>query len=199
MNVLHPSEAIRLVAAVDPHDPFGPRDHALLVFALHTGCRVSELAALTVGMVAVDGAPRQTLFLPASMTKGARSRAIPLNQAARQAVAQLIDFNRRRGFPTGLSAPLFCNRMHQPMTVRAIQRMVQATREKARLDVPATPHSLRHSCASSILSCTGNLRVVQQILGHRRLNTVEIYSHPTREDLRQAVELTAEKGVLPCA
>ena len=67
-----------------------------------------------------------------------------------------------------------------------------------RLDVPATPHSLRHSCASNIMSSNGNLRVVQQVLGHRRLSSVEIYSHPTREDLRRAVERAAEKGALPC-
>lgn len=195
MKVLHPSEARQLVAAVDIRDPFGPRDRALLEFCLNTGLRVSELVSLDVAHVASDGVPRQALFLPAQVTKGRREGTVPLNQAARSAVQAILEFNRRRGFSTAPHAPLFTNRKHERMTVRAVQRLVKDLREKADLDVPATPHTLRHSFATHVLSCNSNLRVVQQLLRHKRLATVEIYSHPTREELRQAVERIGGGGL----
>jgi len=97
MKVLHPTEMRQLVAAVDMTDPFGPRDRALLVFAFHTGLRVSELVGLNVCNVAVNGVPRQALHVPSSLGKGGRERTIPLNETARAAVAAILALNRRRG------------------------------------------------------------------------------------------------------
>jgi site-specific recombinase XerD len=195
MKVLHPDEARQLVAAVDVTDPFGARDQALILFCLHTGVRVSELVALDVSHVAANGEPRQAMHLAAAITKGRRERTVPLNATARQAIQAILDFNRRRGFSTSPSAPLFMTRSHGRMTARAVQRLVKNLREKALLDVPATPHTLRHSFASGVLSCNGNLRVVQLLLGHKRINTVEIYTHPTRDDLRRAVaRITPREG-----
>lgn len=188
MNWLHPDEARQLLAAVDLRDPFGSRDRAMLVLCLHTGLRVSELVGLDVHHVALEGCPRAALYVPPALGKGGRGRTIPLNQTARQAIADLLAFNRRRGFSTAPDRPLLVTRKHERLTARAVQRLVKMLREKAGLDVPATPHSLRHTFASTVLSCNSNLRVVQLLLGHQRLATVEIYSHPTREDLRLAVE-----------
>lgn len=196
MNVLHPDEVRQLLGAVDLRDSFGPRDHAMLVFCLHTGVRVSELIALDVRQVAVDGVPRQAMHLV--HTKGSQTRVVPLNVEARGAVAAIVAFNRRRGFSVAPDRPLLVTRYHDRMTVRAVQRLVKALREKAQLDVPASPHSLRHAFATGVMSCNSNLRIVQKLLGHKRLATVEIYSHPTREDLRVAVERAAERGPSSC-
>ena len=74
-------------------------------------------------------------------------------------------------------------------------------RERAGLDVPVTPHGLRHRFATTICQTTGNLRIVQKLLGHRRLTTVEVYTHPTRTDLENAVAtlVQAQDGGAPCA
>lgn len=193
MIVLQPAEALQLLAAVDLTDPFGVRDRAVLVLCLHTGLRVAELVALDCGNVVTDdGAPRQAMHLV--QTKGGRPRTVPLNVTAREAVATIVAFNRRRGFSTAPPAPLLATRKHERVTVRSVQRLVKALRERAQLDVPATVHSLRHSFATNVLSCNTNLRVVQQLLGHRRLSTVEVYTHPTRQDLQQAVERLEREG-----
>jgi site-specific recombinase XerD len=102
-------------------------------------------------------------------------------------VADLLAFNARRGFSVAPEAPLFVNRYYRRMSVRAVQHLVADLRTAAGLDVPATPHSLRHSFASRLAERCGNLRVVQQALGHKRLGTVEIYTHPTREELEAAL------------
>lgn len=194
MKLLHPSEVRQLLGAVDMTDPFGPRDHALITFCYHTGLRVSELVALDVHHVAVGTTPRAALHVPSDIGKGRHERTLPLNETARAAVATILAFNARRGFSIAADRPLFVAKKHTRMTVRAVQRLVEALRNKAQLDVPATPHTLRHSHASAVLSCNGNLRIVQQLLGHRRLSTVEIYTHPTRDELAAAVARMHEGG-----
>ena len=122
------------------------------------------------------------------IAKGARNRTVPLNTAARQAIQQLLVFNQRRGFSTQPATPLLVNRKHHRLHSRDIQRLVKALREQAGLAVPATPHSLRHLFASRVASTTGNLRVVQQLIGHQRLSSTEVYLHPTRAELVAAVD-----------
>jgi site-specific recombinase XerD len=195
MIVLTTEEARRLVAAVDLSHPFGRRDRAMLVLAFHTGLRVSELASLDAADVANGDVPRETLFVRAEIGKGGKSRVIPLNDIARKAVASLLLFNQARGFSVEPKAPLLVTRKHTRLSVRSIQRIVEELRTKAHLDVPATPHSMRHTFASHIAKRTGNVRVVQQLLGHARLNTAEIYVTTDRGQLEDAVAQLA-KGVV---
>lgn len=184
MIVPTPEEARALLAAIDPRDPFAGRDRGLLVLAGHTGLRVSEPVGLDVADVALRGTPRDAIHV---VGKGSHGRTIPLNAAARQAVRDILGFNARRGFSTAPGAPLLVGRGHGRVSVRLVQRLVVTLRERAGLDVPVTPHSLRHRFATTICQTTGNLRVVQKLLGHRRLTTVEVYTHPTRADLENAV------------
>jgi len=195
MIVLTTEEAHRLVAAVDLSHPFGHRDRAMLVLAFHTGLRVGELASLDVVDVADKDVPRETLFVRAEISKGSRSRVVPLNDMARRAIASLLLFNRKRGFSVQSKAPLLVTRKHTRLSVRSIQRTVAELRVKAGLDVPATPHSMRHTFASQIATRTGNLRVVQKLLGHERLNTAAIYTHPGRQELVAAVDQLAKEVV----
>jgi len=186
-RILHPDEIRDLLQALAPRSPFGARDLAMLILALHTGLRVSELVGLDVSHVATARGPRQALDLPAGLAKGGSGRIIPLNQVARDAVTDLLDFNRLRGFSVAPDAPLLVNRHHRRLSDRYVQRLMQTLRERADLDIHATPHTLRHTFASQIARRHGNLRAVQTLLGHRRLATVEIYTHVDREELAEAV------------
>jgi len=134
------------------------------------------------------GLARAELELPARLGKGKKSRVIPLNKRARLAVLQLLEFNRLRGFATVPDAPLFVNRKHRRLSVRAVQYLMAELRQKAGLDVRATPHSLRHYCASQLVRETGNVRIAQKILGHVRLNTSALYTHPSRSEVAEAME-----------
>jgi site-specific recombinase XerD len=163
----------------------------MLVLAMHTGLRVSELTGLDVGLVSLDGAARSVLFVPASIAKGGHERLVPLNRVAQGAVEALLRFNRARGFSVAAAAPLFVTRKHQRISVRLVQRLVQGLRERAGLAVPATPHTLRHGFATEVLNATGNVRIVQQLLGHQRLGSTQRYTHPSRAALEQAVAAIA--------
>jgi site-specific recombinase XerD len=79
------------------------------------------------------------------------------------------------------------------MTVRAIQRLVADLREKACLALPVTPHSFRKHFATRVARLS-NVRVAQKLLGHKRLNTVEIYTFPSNEELAAVVDLLDKEG-----
>ena len=118
---------------------------------------------------------------------------------ARSTVRNLLAFNARRGFSTAPGAPLFVTRRHERVSL--VQRLIVTLRERAGLDVPVTPHGLRHRFATTICQTTGTLRIDQKLLGHRRLTTVEVDTHPTRTDLENAVAtlLQAHDGCAQCA
>lgn len=160
--------------------------------ALHTGLRVSELCGLRVTHVAHELEPRHRLDLPPQLGKCGRGRVIPLNSHARQAVAELLAFNKARGFQVAPAAPLLYTRDHGELTPRAVRALMQRYREKAGLDVRASPHTLRHTCASRILKATGNAHYAKEILGHARLNTVTRYLHSHPSELDAAAELAGD-------
>lgn len=166
--------------------PFGRRDALLISFGYHTALRVGECAGLVVHLVARDGQPRQFLHLPASICKGSRGRVVPLNDKAQACIRQLLAFNCARGLSTAPAAPLFQNRRHGPLSVRSMQKLVAHYREKAGLDVRATPHTLRHSSASHMVVAGVPTVYVQQILGHRHLSSTQVYCHLSKEQLLEA-------------
>lgn len=77
------------------------------------------------------------------------------------------------------------------MTVRAVQRLVAELRERARLAIPITPHGFRKNFATNVVAAS-NIRVAQKLLGHRRLETLVTYTHPSQTELAQAVDRLAQ-------
>ena len=186
MRIIQPSHTRQMLACIRPRSPFGARDHALIRLFSQTGLRVSEMVGLDVGHVFYDGAARHQLDLPAAACKGHRSRVIPLNDSARQAIQDLVDFLVMRGFQAQPDSPLLQDRRHRRLPVREVQRLVQTHRQAAGLDIRATPHSFRHGFATQLASKV-SLRIVQQLLGHRFLASTETYLHNQPDQLTQAV------------
>ncbi|ODT78402.1 hypothetical protein ABS71_01930 [bacterium SCN 62-11] len=185
MRILEPSATRQLLAAIPPRSPFGARDHAVIRLFSQTGLRVGEMVGLNVGHVYRER-PFDQVDLPAAICKGHHSRVIPLNPAARQAVQDLVDFLRMRGFQSNPDSPLLQDRRHRRLPAREVQRLVQVHRQAAGLAVRATPHTFRHGFASH-LATRVSLRVVQQLLGHRFLASTEVYLHTQPAQLAQAV------------
>lgn len=85
-------------------------------------------------------------------------------------------------------APLLVNRKHKRVSVRAIQYLMESLRRKADLDVRATPHTLRHTFGTVACRKTGDVRGVQQLMGHASLVSTAVYLHPNAED---AIRITS--------
>jgi integrase/recombinase XerC len=189
MRILTTKDLDQFLSVISPRSAFGARDSAMFRLALHIGVRVSELCGLRVKHLAHDGEPRRRLELPRELGKGGRTRIIPLNSQARDAISELLAFNEIRGFSTRPDDPLLYTRDHQPLTPRAVRAIMQKYRELAGLDVKASPHTLRHTAASRIVKATGNAHLAMEVLGHQRLNTVTRYLHSEPDELDAAMEL----------
>lgn len=195
MKIITHQELQQLMHSINRRSPFGERDFWMLQLLATTGLRVGELVGLDVGHVSHQGQPRQVLFLPSEHAKGARSRSIPLNQPARQAVAGLLAFLAMRGFSVEPGAPLLVVRQHRRISIRLVQQIVQRLREKCALDTPATPHSCRHYFATQLLERGQDVCSVSRLLGHTRVQTTMVYQHATPEHLADTVRALEAKWV----
>ena len=169
-QVLDVDEAVRLVE-VPTDAPLGQRDRALLELLYSSGLRVSELCALR--WHDLDLAEGQVTVLG----KGAKQRVVPVGSHARVALAAWRTEQSRGQAETIADAPVFPGRGGKPITARAVQlRLCQLARRQG-LFKRVHPHLLRHTFASHVLESSGDLRGVQELLGHADLGTTQIYTH----------------------
>jgi len=165
-QVLDADEAVRLVE-VPTEAPLGLRDRALLELFYSSGLRLGELCALRwrdldleAGMVDVLG-------------KGGKQRRVPVGSHARSALAQWRGESR----PADATAMVFPGRHGAQISARAIQIRIKQLAMRQGLFKHVHPHMLRHSFASHILESSGDLRGVQELLGHADIATTQIYTH----------------------
>ncbi|MGE0356673.1 MAG: tyrosine recombinase XerC [Burkholderiales bacterium] len=165
---LSPDEATRLVALEDDSDA-GIGDRALFELAYSCGLRVSELTGLDVGAVdARTGEARVT-------GKGAKTRIVPVGAPALEALARWLPV-RERLAAAGETA-LFVGRAGRRLSPREVQRRIKRRAAAAGLAVDVHPHMLRHSFASHVLQSSGDLRAVQEMLGHASIASTQVYTH----------------------
>ncbi|HEY2862399.1 MAG TPA: tyrosine recombinase XerC [Casimicrobiaceae bacterium] len=167
-SVLSPDEAVRLVAL--PEDGvLAARDRALLELAYSSGLRVSELAGLD--LASLDLAAGEVRVLG----KGAKERIVPVGEPARLALNAWLAL--RPTLPTPDADAAFISRSGRRLTSRAIQQRLATWAAKRGLARHVHPHMLRHSFASHLLQSSGDLRAVQELLGHASIASTQIYTH----------------------
>jgi len=170
-------DAQRAIDQAGEHDVewLGARDAALLTLLYGAGLRISEALGLKRGDVPLG----ETLTV---VGKGSKERSVPVLPLLRSA---LDEYATKIPFTGAPSSPLFLSRRGKPMSAREAQALMQKLRGRLGLGERATPHALRHSFATHILQGGGDLRSVQELLGHASLSTTQIY---TAIDTRQLLE-----------
>lgn len=163
------------------------RDWTATLFGLRAGLRLGETLALLLDDVMFGDEVTNFLTLRKEITKGHKTREVPLSQDLRQAISNLIRWKRIKGENLDLQAPLFCNRKgNRPLGHRDFQRHLKKAGQKV-LQRSITPHDCRHTFATRAAR-KGNLPALQLFLGHASLETTGWYTHPNRQDLRALVE-----------
>jgi len=188
IKYLTEQETEKVLSSFWEGDPFYTRNRAIVIFALNTGLRVSELTGLNVGDV-LNGHIRRQLKVRKAVAKGKRERIIPLNEKAQEAIRDLLDFNEEKGYPQEKEDPLFVSSWGKRISSRQVENVIKQLKEDSEIDVDLTPHTLRHTFATRLLKRGANLRVIQRLLGHKNLATTQIYTGVDREDLEKAVNL----------
>ncbi|KLJ02579.1 recombinase XerC [Luteimonas sp. FCS-9] len=164
-QVLDVDEATQLVE-VPTDAPLGLRDRALLELFYSSGLRLAELVALRWRDLDLDGG------LVTVLGKGSRQRSVPVGSHAANA---LRDWRADSGGRA--EAPVFPGRGGGPITARAVQMRLRLLAQRQGLFKRVHPHLLRHSFASHVLESSGDLRGVQELLGHADIATTQIYTH----------------------
>ncbi|HEX3810325.1 MAG TPA: tyrosine recombinase XerC [Rhizomicrobium sp.] len=142
------------------------RDAALFTLLYGAGLRISEALSLKRG----DAPLSESLSI---IGKGNKERSVPVLPAVRKAID---DYLKACPLNLGPHAPLFLSRLGKAMSPREAQSVMQALRSQLGLSERATPHALRHSFATHLLANGGDLRSVQELLGHASLSTTQTYT-----------------------
>jgi integrase/recombinase XerC len=167
-SALSPDEAVQLVA-IEGDDALALRDRALLELAYSSGLRVAELSGMNLSMLdLVSGEVRV-------WGKGSKERIVPVGAPARAALKAWIA--RRISLPVRDAEALFLSRTGRRLGPRAIQQRLAAWAVKRGLKRHVHPHMLRHSFASHLLQSSGDLRAVQELLGHASIASTQVYAH----------------------
>ena len=164
-KALSPDDAVRLVA-IAGDDPLALRDRALFELAYSSGLRLSELAGVDVERVDLDGGEVRV------WGKGAKERIVPVGAAARTAIAAWLPARATLCVPGGTA--LFVGRNGARITPRTIERRLAAWAARQGLPQHVHPHMLRHSFASHVLQSSGDLRAVQEMLGHASIAPTQV-------------------------
>lgn len=169
------AEVMRGEGMASELDWVAARDCAVLLLLYGCGLRISEALSLSRADAPVAG--RETIVIRG---KGGKERMIPVLPVTQRAVERYIALCP---YPLQASGPLFLGAKGGPLSPRLIQLAMQRIREVLSLPDTATPHALRHSFATHLLSAGADLRQIQELLGHASLATTQVYTEVDRERL----------------
>lgn len=162
--------------------PEAKRDVAMLELLYASGMRVSELVSLNLEDVnAVDGEVR-------CFGKGRKERLVPIAPRAIRAIEEYFKEGRSRLVRNKEEKALFLNRRGDRLTRQGFWQILKGYAKSAGLEGEVTPHTLRHSFATHMLSGGADLRTVQELLGHANISTTQVYTHLTTEHIRRSYE-----------
>lgn len=163
------AEQATLLVSVRGNDPLAIRDRAIMELFYSSGLRLAELTALDAGEIDLRDSGLRVIG------KGGKRRDVPVGRYAVQAIE---DWLKVRGQLAGDDEPaLFVSRAGKRLSHRAVQQRIQMWAKRQGIDRHVHPHMLRHSFASHLLESSGELRAIQELLGHANLKTTQVYTH----------------------
>ncbi len=179
-SVLQITEMERLLEAVEkPTSRHPRRDRALLHVLYCCGLRVSEALGLTTDNIHLE------LNVLRCMGKGSKERIVPITPKALAYLQEYIEVERPRLARHTGSDLVFLSRGGKPLGREVVSDILRRNVAKAGLSGRVTPHTLRHSFATHLLQNGADLRIVQELLGHAKVETTEIYTHIEKSELKE--------------
>jgi integrase/recombinase XerD len=181
-DILTDDEINRLIDAVDLAKPEGLRNKAILETLYSCGLRVSELVSLRMSNLHFE----QEFLKIAG--KGEKERLVPISKRAIEDIKKyLIGYRKRLKIDKGSENIVFLNRRGRKLSRVMIFTIIKNLASKIKLEKSISPHTFRHSFASSLIQGGADLRAVQEMLGHESILTTEIYTHLDKEYLKDTV------------
>lgn len=166
--------------SVDDDDPLSIRDRAMMELMYGAGLRLSELVSLNVKDVSLRKGDLRVIG------KGDKERVVPFAGLAREWVGHWLKV--RGQLAAGGEPGLFVSKLGQRISNRNVQKRMAEWGQKQAVSSHINPHKLRHSFATHMLESSGDLRAVQELLGHANLSTTQIYTHLDFQHLAQVYD-----------
>lgn len=188
-DILTRAEALLLLESTPAERPLDIRDRAVLEVLYATGVRRAELLLLAVG-----DADTRAATLRVERGKGGRSRILPLTAGSCAALRLYLREARPLFAADGGEALFISSKSGRPLSDNDVARIVRKGAARAGISKRTTPHTLRHSFATHLLQGGTDIRLIQKLLGHRRLSTTEVYTHVEVGDLRKVVRRCHPRG-----
>ena len=180
-NTLDYTEVERLLAAPKSATKLGLRDRAMLELMYASGLRVSEVAHLTLNDLNLDAGFLRTTG------KGNKDRIVPVGQTAADWLRRYLHEARPRlGRDNRTRPEVLLSTRGGRLSTKTIWYLVKKYARSAEITKNITPHTLRHSFATHLLNNGGDLRVIQEMLGHADIATTQIYTHVDQARLKEA-------------
>jgi integrase/recombinase XerC len=173
-------EVVAVENALDECPWIAARNAAILALLYGSGLRISEALAVKRGE-----APLRSNDALRVRGKGSKERIVPVLPAVAAAIAGYL---RQCPYRVGHDGPLFVGARGGPLNPRIVQRAMEKLRGALGLPATATPHALRHSFATHLLANGGDLRAIQELLGHASLSTTQVYTGVDTERLMAAYD-----------
>lgn len=178
-HTLSPADVERLLQAPTGDKPLALRDRAMLEILYATGLRVSELVGLKLDNLQLD------IGYLVTFGKGRKERIVPMGEVSMAALQTYLQLGRPLLCGKENSVLLFLNRGGKGLTRQGFWKIIKRRALQAGIAKNIMPHTLRHSFATHLLENGADLRSVQTMLGHADISTTQIYTHVTRERLKQ--------------
>ncbi len=187
-KTLSETQVESLLAAPNADTPLGLRDRTMLELMYASGLRVTELVMLkTVEVSMNEGVVRIT-------GKGNKTRLVPFGEEARLWIERYLQQARAAILEGKTDDALFVTARGGAMTRQMFWTLIKKYKLRARIDIPLSPHTLRHAFATHLLNHGADLRVVQLLLGHADISTTQIYTHIARDRLKKLHALHHPRG-----
>lgn len=177
-ETLHATELVKLLESIDPSQPLGRRDLAILELFYSSGLRLSELCKARLEMMDFEEG-----FLRIT-GKGGKTRIVRVGNKAREAISNYLSNERPNLVGKKTSSHIFLSVRGGALSPDRVRQIVKERAKFAGIDQNVYPHLLRHSFATHLLEGGADLRVIQELLGHADISTTQIYTHVDRQRLK---------------
>ncbi|UCD77154.1 MAG: tyrosine recombinase XerC [Desulfobacterales bacterium] len=176
-------EMFRLLDSIQNDSMLDLRNRAIFETLYSCGIRVSELVGLNVFDVDFKGSVIRVLG------KGGKERIVPIGQKALAAIETYrARLHKEFGNSADLNGPLFLNKSQERLSARSVARILDKLVTGCGLLKPVSPHTMRHTFATHMLDAGADLRIVQELLGHKSLSTTQKYTHVSIDRLMETYD-----------
>jgi len=168
------------------------RNYTMALLMLDAGCRVGELVQLEQSQLWFARCAVGALTIEKNQAKNKHERTVPISDRLSDAIKKMHKWWWNNDHDHGTQYAFYATWCMRPLTVRQVQRIITAAGKLA-IGRDIHPHLLRHTFGTKLMSKT-SMRTVQELLGHTRLSSTQVYTHPSGEDKRKAIDAMNKKA-----